>query len=115
MNMVHKTEVIALIEAWKKAAQELKLDIVSPLKLNTDNGIVEYPVLIKNFGGKKGTIIAPHALFIDYPMPRHKDYFFSAVNSDSYSIYNRAHFIDTLEDWGYYGEENSKPHWYNKR
>jgi hypothetical protein len=46
-----------LIEAWKIAAQDLGLDITSPLKMNTENGEVNYPVLVKNFGGKKGTII----------------------------------------------------------
>ncbi len=102
-----------LIKAWKTAAQELGLDIISPLRMNTENGKVSYPVLVKNFGGKKGTIIARHVLFIDYPMPKHKDYYFSAVNADSYSKYNREKFIETLEDWGYYGDETNKPEWYD--
>jgi hypothetical protein len=50
---------------------------------------------------------------MDYPMPKDKDYYFSAVNRDSYSKYNRESFIETLEDWGYYGEKASKPEWYN--
>ena len=102
-----------LIEAWKIASLDLGLDIISPLKMNTENGKVIYPILVKNFGGKKGTIIARHALFMDYPMPKHKDYYFSAVNTDSYSKYNREKIIETLEDWGYYGDKNNKPEWYN--
>jgi hypothetical protein len=102
-----------LIKAWKIAADELGLDIITHLQMNSENGKVTYPVLVKYFGGKKGTIIARHALFMDYPMPKHKDYHFSAVNADSYSKYNRKTFIETLEDWGYYGDEASKPEWYN--
>jgi hypothetical protein len=102
-----------LIEAWKIAAQDLGLDITRPLKMNTENGKVNYPVLVKNFGGKKGTIIARHALFMDYPIPKHKDYYFSAVNADSYSKYDRDTFIETLEDWGYYGDKANKPEWFN--
>ena len=102
-----------LIKAWKIAAQELGLDIINPLRMNTENGKVEYPVLVKNFGRKKGTIIARHELFMDYPMPKHKDYYFSAVNADYYSKYSRENFIETLEDWGYYGDKASKPEWYN--
>jgi len=111
--MYHNLEDNALIKAWKFAAQELGLEIISPLKMNTENVEVNYPVLIKNFGGKKGTIIARHALFMDSPMSKHKDYYFSAVNADYYSEYNRENFIDTLEDWGYYGDKASKPEWYN--
>jgi hypothetical protein len=102
-----------LIKAWKIAAQELGLDIITSLQMNTENGKVTYPVLVKHFGGKKGTIIAQHSLFMDYPMPKHKDYYYSAVNADTYSKYNREYFIETLEDWGYYGDKASKPKWYN--
>lgn len=102
-----------LIKAWEIAAQELGLDIISPLKMNTQNGEVNYPVFVKNFGGKKGTIIVRHELFMDCPMPKHMDYYFSAVNADFYSKYNRENFIKTLEDWGYYGDKASKPEWYN--
>jgi hypothetical protein len=102
-----------LIKAWRIAAQELGLDIVSPISIDTGNGEVNYPVLVKNFGGKNGTIIARHTLFMDNPMPKHTDFYFSAVNADTYSKYSREMFIDTLEDWGYYGDKTHKPEWYN--
>lgn len=101
-----------LIKGWKDAAQELGLDIITPLHLNTDNGKVTYPLLVKNFGEKNGTIIARHEFFMDYPMPKHKDYYFSAINAESCSNYNREYFIEMLEDWGYYGGKTSKPEWY---
>jgi uncharacterized protein YchJ len=111
--MNHNSSDEKLIKAWKTAAEELGLDIISHLQMNTENGKVSYPVFVKHFGRKKGTIIARHALFMDYPMPKDKDYYFSAVNRDSYSKYNRESFIETLEDWGYYGDKASKPEWYN--
>jgi hypothetical protein len=49
---------------------------------------------------------------MDHPMPIHKDYYFSAVNYESYSKYNRELFIETLIDWGYFGDNNKKPKWY---
>ena len=110
--MESSPEYILLIKAWKFAAQELGLEIITPLKMNTENGKVNYPILVKNFGAKKGTIIAQHAFFMDYPMPKHKDYHFSAVNANFYSEFNKEQFIDTLEDWGYYGSNVSKPEWY---
>jgi hypothetical protein len=53
-----------LIKAWKIAAHELGFDIISPLKMNNENGKVNYPVLLKNLGEKKGTIITRHTLFM---------------------------------------------------
>ena len=102
-----------LINAWKHAAQELGLEIITPYQVDTEGGMVTYHVLVKHFGRKKGTIVARHELVMDYPIPKHKDYYFSAVNADIYSKYDRVHFIETLEDWGYYGDKTSKPEWYN--
>lgn len=101
-----------LILAWQKASCDLGIEIETPYILNTEGGKVDYPVFVKNFGRKKGTIIARHELFMDYPMPKHKDHFFSAVNAETYSEYNREYFIDTLEDWGYFGSDSGKPAWY---
>ena len=103
---------VALINAWKIAALELGLEIISPYKINTEEGYVSYPILVKYFGKKKGTIIARHELFMDFPIPKHKDYYFSAVNSDYYSNFNKNQFIETLEDWGFFGEKDNKPDWY---
>jgi hypothetical protein len=102
-----------LIDAWKTASRELEIEIISPFEINTENGKVRYPVLVRNFGGKKGTIIARHAYFMDYPMPKHKDYFFSAVNADMYSHFDRKLFIETLIDWGYFGSDENKPEWFS--
>ncbi len=101
-----------LITAWQQASSDLGIEIETPYIVNTEGGKVSYPVFVKNFGKKKGTIIARHDLFMDYPMPKHKDFFFSAVNAESYAKYNREHFIDTLEDWGYFGTDLNKPNWY---
>lgn len=102
-----------LIKAWKIAAQDLGLEIIAPIQINTENGMVTYPALIKYFGRKNGTLIARYTLFIDNPIPKYNDYYFSALNAECYTTYNRENFIETLEDWGYYGGKNSKPEWYN--
>ncbi len=100
-----------LIDAWKTASRELGIEIISPFEMNSENGKVKYPVLVKNFGGKNGTIIARHSYFMDYPMPKHKDFFFSAVNADVYSHFDRKQFIETLIDWGFFGSDENRPEW----
>ncbi len=109
---MENSDDIALIKAWVTAAEKLGLHIETQVEFNTEEGKVVYPVLVKYFGGNKGTIIARHLLFMDYPMPKHKDYYFSAVNASTYSIFHEERFIDTLKDWGYFGPEDLKPKWY---
>lgn len=104
-----------LIEAWQQASEDLGIEIETNYVLDTEEGKADYPVFVKNFGRKKGTIVARHELFIDFPMPVHKDYYISAVNAEIYSNYNREYFIGTLEDWGYFGPDSIKPSWYKER
>ena len=101
-----------LITAWQRASEDLGIDIKTNYLVNTEGGKVKYPVFVRSFGKKKGTIIAKYELFIDFPMPKHKDYHFSAVNVETYSKYDREYFIETLEDWGYFGADFNKPIWY---
>lgn len=111
--MYYTSEDSELIKAWEIAALDLDLEIISPLKMTTENGLVIYPLLIKNFGGINGTIIVRYNHIINSPLPKHKDYYSSAVNAEVYSVYNREKFIETLEDWGFYGDVRNKPEWYN--
>ena len=111
MNMNSKNDV--LIDTWKRAAIELGLEIICPFKINTENGMVSYPILVKHFGGKKGTIIARLELTMDIPIPKHKDYYFSVLDSDYYSNFNQELFIETLEAWGFFGDNEKQPDWYN--
>ncbi len=104
-----------LIEAWQSASEDLGIEIETNFVLNTEEGKVNYPVFVKNFGRKRGTIVARHELFLDFPMPKHKQYYISAVNAEIYSNYNREYFIETLEDWGYFGSDSNKPIWYEGR
>lgn len=102
-----------LINSWKIAHVELGIDIISPYVMNTKGGKVEFPILVRRFGRKKGTLITTHAEFTDNDIPVDKDYYFSIVNEKEYSEYNKELFIETLEDWGYFGDENDKPDWFN--
>ncbi len=40
-------------------------------------------------------------------------YYCSAIDPESYSTYDRETFIDTLNDWGYFGEISNTPKWYS--
>ena len=45
-------------------------------------------------------------------IPEENGYYCSALNFEHYKNYDRQYFIDTLNDWGYFGDASKKPHWY---
>jgi len=103
-----------VIHAWRQAADDLQIKIQVPFILITaDNRTVKYDLLIENFGSKLGTLILSMDDMTEFNTAKKLGYYCSALNPDSYSKYDRANFIDTLNDWGFYGETSNKPNWYS--
>jgi hypothetical protein len=102
-----------IINAWEEAALDLGFEIEMPFNLKTENGIISYALLIKQFGSPLGTLIQA---MDDYEntdsIPAQYGYYTSFLNPYSYNKYKREHFIETLTDWGYYGNSENKPDWY---
>lgn len=113
MNMTSNQDKIAA--AWRIAAQDLGLALISPFTLCLKNG-VEYGFIawIGYFGSERGTLIC---------LPEQWDkqgfsaaaqeacYYCSGLYPDSYAHYDREHFIDTLRDWGWFGDASDMPSW----
>ncbi len=38
--------------------------------------------------------------------------YFSSLNPDVYGTFDRDLFIETLNDWGWFGAESNQPAWY---
>lgn len=103
-----------LIEVWKIAAADLKIEIISPFVLKTKNDTeLSFLILVKDFGRKLGTVIFSTEDMSDIKSLENYGYYYSALNPLIYSQYNRDLFIDTLKDWGYFGEEFNQPSWYS--
>jgi hypothetical protein len=70
---------------------------------------------VNNFGGPNGTIV----LRLD---GQHNDEviraakadgcYVSIVRGDSYRTYDRKLFVETLDDWGWFGDPQAPPRWY---
>lgn len=103
-----------LINAWREASKDLKINIQSPfILLIEDNRNLRFDILIEDFGQPKGTIILLVDDMTDFNTPEKYGYYCSALNPLSYANYDRQLFIDTLNDWGYFGNNNEKPDWYS--
>jgi len=103
-----------VILAWRQAADDLQIKVQSPFVLTTaDNRTIKYDLLIEHFGSKLGTLILSTDDMTEFNTAEEFGYYCSALNPDSYSTYERENFIDTLDDWGYYGDTSNKPNWYS--
>lgn len=100
-----------MIGAWDEAEKDLGIKVNPRLTLELKNGIKNF-VQIKDFGGTKGTIVTLSPDTQDFKELQELGFYCSALG-ESYSAYDRNLFIDTLNDWGFFGEANKKPTWYS--
>ncbi|MBC7556173.1 MAG: hypothetical protein H7195_04350 [Chryseobacterium sp.] len=102
-----------MLEAWREASEDLCLEIETPFYLESGKSKMKFDLLIKNFGSVKGTIIITTNDMSDFNKVNEFGFYCSALNPLHYNKYERENFIETLNDWGYFGEIENKPSWYN--
>jgi hypothetical protein len=100
--------------AWKEAAVDLSIEVVTPYTLHWEDGHYAYPALIRNFGNHKGTLLVLYGDEREKELVEvgNKAGFFVSTMFDTYFSYDRTHFIDTLNDLGWFGPKENTPGWY---
>ena len=71
--------------------------------------------LIQEFGGPQGTLVCLPEEWDDLgyaDAAEEAGYYSSGLYAESYCQYVRERFIETLEDWGWFGEQGKEPDWY---
>jgi hypothetical protein len=101
-----------IADAWLAAADDLGIIVTAPFILETGDEQYSFIALIQNFGRAKGTLIGiPDDLETLRIIADEQGYFYSRLY-ESYETYQRQLFIDTLNDWRWFGDESNKPAWY---
>lgn len=108
-----KTRVVdeAISQAWLEAGRDLHIQIIAPFAVQESGGeLVMYEARIPNFGGPKGTVIG----VLDDILRdcRAEQGYYCSNLAPSYRSYDRQFFVDTLNDWGWYGPAELRPAWY---
>jgi len=107
-----------LLQVWEVAAEDLQIEIMSPFFLSLPSGAhVEVLVLVKKFGADKGMLVLTDYSEIEYYINEleNEGYGFSVFDEPREDeSYSRKDFIELLEDWGWSGNEVSKPKWLKK-
>ncbi len=105
-----------VVEAWRQAAHDLGIRFTSPFTatLQHDRSI-ECIGFVHHFGRRVGTIISvlkqPSSLADLVGKWQNEDYYISVLGS-GYGNYDRKMFIDTLDDWQFFGPDSERPPWY---
>ncbi len=105
-----------IANAWLAAAADLSISVIAPFNLEIDDGEkCEFIALIKAFGSPNGTLVCLPEQWDDLgydSLAEEYGYYCSGLYPVSYSQYNRERFIDTLNDWSWFGDESKTPRWY---
>src|SRR4051794_24203988 len=101
----------AISRAWLEAARDLGIRVIAPFKVQaTDNEMVTYEAHVLDFGGPNGTVIGVLADKL-HDCRANRGYYCTTL-ADSSRRYDRQYFIDTLNDWGWFGPLELQPSWY---
>ena len=97
--------------AWLEAAKDLEIRVTAPFTIDVEEDEPHiYEAHVKDFGGSKGTVVG----VVDDRLDdcRAAQGYYSSNLTPSYRSYQRQHFIDTLNDWGWFGPQELRPDWY---
>jgi hypothetical protein len=104
---------LSVAAAWRAASKELGVVVTAPAAAKIAQHLdVVVPVLVHHFGRESGALV----LVIGEPSEALRPVlgatnFVSAVAA-SYATYERDLFVDTLNDWGFFGPPELRPSWY---
>lgn len=100
--------------AWMEAARDLGIRVVHPFQFTTPTGwkFTTAGVYLPDFGSARGTLLTCRFDSDEIcDAAEETDYYRSSLNPHSYEPYSRALYVETLDDWGWYGQ-GKPPAWY---
>ena len=105
----------AVAAAWREAAADLGVTFEEGGLLETDGQGYPYLGIVVGFGSARGMLLFAddRDLWDRGRAAREQGYGWSVL-STSYEHYDRAWFVETLDDWGWCGE-GAPPAWYTGR
>jgi len=103
-----------IARAWIEASTDLGLKVITPFSIELhDNEAREFIALIEDFGSSKGTLVCLPEEWDDLGyacLAEEHEYYCSGLYK-TYEHYKRESFIETLVDWGWFGDHERKPSW----
>ncbi|HET9690017.1 MAG TPA: hypothetical protein VFP61_02615 [Acidimicrobiales bacterium] len=114
--MAEAEEHDSMERAWLQAAAQLRIRVTVPYVIPSNLGPARFAAYLPDFGGSKGMVVGPIRQDSDQGdtgrlAAGEAGFYFSQL-ADQYRSFDRELFIDTLNDWGWFGRDDAKPDWY---
>lgn len=103
-----------LIRSWLECREELGVDLEAPSEYPPGSG-QRCVTRLRWFGSPNGMVVVrlqDPAHVEAYRQARQDGLYCSAINPAAYQPFNRDLFVETLDDWGWYGLPEDQPEWY---
>jgi len=103
-----------VLDAWLIASADLDVQITPAITLSRPGEApLSFLCLVHGFGSARGTLICTTDDDVTgaFEVAERAGFYPSGLNPTTYATYERQHFIDTLEAWGWYGA-GPAPVWY---
>lgn len=101
--------------AWLAAGADLGLDVVAPYRVvDSENQAINGFALVRQFGSSAGALVLDLASTTpsESAVATRLGFFVAQVSAEAYASYDRDLFVDTLNDWGWFGPEQDRPTWF---
>jgi hypothetical protein len=105
-----------MAQSWQEASTDLRIRFVSPFTFEFNGKMYTCTGYLPDFGSNNGAVIAGR-----YDPDEVMDaayeagFYISGLSPYHYETYSREHFMDTLNDWGWFGEPQEVPPWFSGR
>jgi hypothetical protein len=114
--MKTKSSFERIKQSWEAASKELGFEIVFDFEVDQNGRKSRCFALVPEFGSKLGTYIllrnppegGDYSGVIEYA--KKKGAHFSVIYNEAYSSFERSNFVETMNDWGYFGK-GERPKW----
>lgn len=100
------------MEAWKVASLDLGINVIAPFSLSDRSGGFVCSAHLPEFGGANGMLVDVLGSDTEARTARAAralGMYLTRLAVESYSQYDRAVFVETLNDWGWCGSVEPPP------
>lgn len=101
-----------IAESWVLAARDLGIRLTSPFILVQGGQEYQFIALLPDFGSLSGALVCSFDKWNLYKHAASSEGFYCSGLAEIYAHYERGLFVDTLNDWGWYGPAEETPSWY---
>ena len=103
---------VEMSAAWREAGAQLQIRVIAPFGLALPDGsTVMVEAFLPDFGGPRGMVVLSFEDDVRAERTAATELYRSLLGN-AYRRFDEALFRETLDDWGWFGDDATRPAWY---